>query len=164
VVALLLGGDQLLQSRLEEQIAVSEAMQQDAKSGMAGEITRGLVGLHTEYYGKGPTKARTYMVNDTVVCLLYGGFTTVEQTLITEGNSEAVHDMRHSFQMAMEERFTQVVQEATERKVVAYLSQIHSSPDIAVELFVLEPAKKPVTSEHEQDPSQGDVAGEAKSG
>jgi uncharacterized protein YbcI len=145
---------------------VSEATQhdaKDAKSGIAGEITRGLVRLHTEYYGKGPTKARTYMVNDTVVCLLYGGFTTVEQTLIEEGNSEAVHDMRHSFQTAMEERFTHVVQDATGRKVVAYLSQIHSSPDIAVELFVMEPAKKPVVLEHEQDLTQGDVPGEAKS-
>ena len=46
------------------------------------EITNGLVRLHHEYYGKGPTKAKTYAVNDTILCILHGGFTTVEQTLM----------------------------------------------------------------------------------
>jgi uncharacterized protein YbcI len=54
-------------------------------------IGRGLAELHTEFYGKGPSKARTYMLNDTVVCILEGGFTTVERTLIDGGNSDAVH-------------------------------------------------------------------------
>jgi uncharacterized protein YbcI len=102
-------------------------------------VTRDLVRLHSEYYGKGPTKARSYMVNDTLISILEGGFTTVEATLIAEGKSDAVHDMRRSFQMAMEERFRAVVEGATGRKVIAYMSQIHTNPDMAVELFVLEP-------------------------
>jgi uncharacterized protein YbcI len=103
------------------------------------EVTRGLARLHTEYYGKGPNKARTYMVNDTMVCFLEDGFTTVEETLIADGNGQAVEDIRRSFQAAMEERFRDVVEKATGRKVLAYMSQIHTSPDLAVELFVLEP-------------------------
>jgi uncharacterized protein YbcI len=79
------------------------------------------------------------MVNDTLISILEGGFTTVEATLIAEGKSDAVHDMRRSFQMAMEERFRAVVEKATCRKVIAYMSQIHTNPDMAVELFVLEP-------------------------
>ena len=47
--------------------------------------------------------------------------------------------MRRSFQKVMEEQFTAVVEEATGRKVIAYMSQIHQSPDLAVEIFVLEP-------------------------
>jgi uncharacterized protein YbcI len=39
-------------------------------------IGRGLAELHTEYYGQGPTKTRTYMLDDTVICILEGGFTT----------------------------------------------------------------------------------------
>ena len=104
--------------------------------------------LHTQYYGKGPTKARTYMLNDTVICLLEGGFTTVERTLIADGNSEAVHEIRRSFQTAMEKPFKDVVEGATDRRVLAYMSQIHTSPDIAVELFVLEPQEAPVVGEH----------------
>ena len=120
----------------------------DQTSALA-DITRGLVQLHSEYYGKGPTKAKTYMVNDTVICLLEGGFTTVERTLIDQGDSDAVHDIRLSFQRAMEAPFRAVVEDALGRRVVAYMSQIHHDPDIAAELFVLEPGG-PVVGEHEE--------------
>jgi uncharacterized protein YbcI len=110
------------------------------EAGFLADVTRELVRLHSEYYGKGPTKARSYSVNDTVISILEGGFTTVEETLIAEGQSNAVHDMRRSFQAAMEERFRDVVENATGRHVIAYMSQTHTDPDLAVELFVLEPA------------------------
>jgi uncharacterized protein YbcI len=108
------------------------------------QISTGLVQLHSRFYGKGPTKAKTHLVNDTVISILRGGFTTVERTLIDQGNVDAVYDMRRSFQMAMEEQFTTVVEEATGRKVIAYMSQIHEDPDLAVEIFVLEPVPEGV--------------------
>ena len=123
----------------------------ETEAGVLAGITRDLVRLHHDYYGKGPTKARSYMVNDTLISILEGGFTTVEATLIAEGKSDAVHSMRRSFQMAMEERFRSVVEKGTGRKVVAYMSQIHTDPDLAVELFVLEPATEDVVAEHELD-------------
>lgn len=103
------------------------------------QISTGLVQLHSRYYGKGPTKAKTHLVGDTVISILRGGFTTVERTLIDQGDVDAVYAMRRSFQMAMEEQFTTVVEGATGRKVIAYMSQIHQDPDLAVEIFVLEP-------------------------
>ena len=103
-------------------------------------ISTGLVRLHSQYYGKGPTKAKTHMVDDTVICILRGGFTTVERTLIEHGNRHAVHEMRRNFQDAMEEEFKTVVEAATQRRVIAYMSQIHTDPDLAIEIFVLEPA------------------------
>jgi uncharacterized protein YbcI len=103
------------------------------------QISTGLVQLHSRFYGKGPTKAKTHLVNDTVISILRGGFTTVERTLIDQGNVDPVYEMRRSFQKVMEEQFTAVVEEATGRKVIAYMSQIHQSPDLAVEIFVLEP-------------------------
>jgi uncharacterized protein YbcI len=127
------------------------------KAGQAeflAEIGRGLAALHTRYYGKGPTKARTYMLNDTVICILEGGFTTVERTLIDDGNSGAVHDIRRSFQGAMERPFKEVVEGATGRKILAYMSQIHTSPDLAVELFVLEPQEAPIVGENRLDISE----------
>ena len=112
-------------------------------------ISNALVGLHRRYYGKGPTKAKTHMVDDTVICVLEGGFTTVERTLIAHGNAEAVYDVRRSFQASMERQFTEVVEEATGRKVIAYMSQVHHDPDIAVELFALEPAAEQVDGDYE---------------
>jgi uncharacterized protein YbcI len=122
-----------------------EGMRHSSASGETlAQISTGLVQLHSRYYGKGPTKAKTHMVNDTVISILRGGFTTVERTLIDQGNVDAVYSMRRSFQMAMEEQFTTVVQEATGRKVIAYMSQIHQDPDLAVEIFVLEPVEPAV--------------------
>jgi uncharacterized protein YbcI len=105
-------------------------------------ISTGLVQLHSRYYGKGPTKAKTHMVNGTVICILRGGFTTVERTLIDEGKVDTVYGMRRTFQTVMEEQFTAIVQEATGRRVIAYMSQIHQNPDLAVEIFVLEPTEE----------------------
>jgi uncharacterized protein YbcI len=116
-------------------------------------ISESLVSLHREYYGKGPTKAKTFFMDDTVLCLLRGGFTVVERTLIENGREQAVHDIRHSFQLAMEERFTNVVEDALGRKVVAYMSQVHNDPDVSAELFVLEPKLDghPIIAEHVED-------------
>ncbi|MDP9133285.1 MAG: DUF2294 domain-containing protein [Actinomycetota bacterium] len=95
--------------------------------------------LHKQFYGKGPVRAKTFLVNDTVLCVLEGGFTVVERTLIEVGRAPAVHDIRTSFQAAMREQFTQVVEAALNRRVRAYMSQVHTDPDIAIELFLLEP-------------------------
>jgi uncharacterized protein YbcI len=121
-------------------------------------ISESLVTLHREYYGKGPTKAKTFLVNDTVLCLLKGGFTVVEKTLIANGRQQAVHDIRHSFQAAMEEKFTAVVEDALGRKVIAYMSQVHNDPDISAELFVLEPKEDgPVLMAHEDGEHDSDL-------
>jgi uncharacterized protein YbcI len=78
-------------------------------------------------------------VNDTVVSILKGGFTRVERTLLETGEIEPVYQMRRTFQQVMEGEFRRIVEEATGRKVIAYMSTVHVDPDLAVELFVLEP-------------------------
>lgn len=114
-------------------------------------ISTGLVQLHSRYYGKGPTRARTFTINDTVVCILKGGFTTVEETLISLGKVDAVYSMRHSFQEAMKAPFIAVVEQALGRKVIGYMSMIHHDPDLAVELFVLEPTAAIPVAQLERD-------------
>ena len=132
----------------------------DLQTGLGAElaeVTKGMVSLHRRFYGKGPTKAKTYAVNDTVICVLEGGFTTVERTLIDEHDVEAVLQVRRSFQAAMEDHFTEVVEKAMGRKVIAYMSQIHADPDLAVELFVLEPSahdEREIVGEHVLDRSE----------
>lgn len=110
------------------------------------EVTKGMVSLHRRFYGKGPTEAKTYAIDDTVICILEGEFTTVERTLIDEKDVDAVLQVRRSFQRAMERQFTAVIEEALGRKVIAYMSQIHADPDLAAELFMLE--------RHEADQSE----------
>jgi uncharacterized protein YbcI len=120
-------------------------------------ISRELVSLHKRFYGKGPIKAKSFLVDDTVMCTLEGGFTIVERTLIDSGRVQAVHDIRASFQGAMEQQFTGVVEEALGREVRAYMSTVHTDPDIAVELFMLQPvgeAEEPARSDYVFDPQE----------
>jgi len=125
---------------------VEDTQHQSTRGEDLARISTGLVQLHSRYYGKGPTKAKTHMVNDTVICILRGGFTTVERTLIDQGKVDAVYEMRRSFQTVMEEQFTAIVEDVTGRRVIAYMSQIHQNPDLAVEIFVLEPLEEGATS------------------
>jgi uncharacterized protein YbcI len=131
----------------------------ERRAGNLGEvraaIATGLVKLHSRYYGKGPTQARTYMWDDVVVAILRGGFTTVEKTLVREGEEETVHFMRRSFQKAMASEFRSVVEEATGRKVHAYLSQIHATEGIAAEVFVLEPQGEPIAPGVDEESATG---------
>ena len=129
-----------------------EGIQPGSARGEAlARISTKLVQLHSRYYGKGPTKAKTHMVNDTVVCILRGGFTTVERTLLDTGEVESVYQMRRSFQQAMEDEFRRIVEEATGRRVIAYMSSIHVNPDLAVELFVLEPVEELAEAQPAED-------------
>jgi len=102
-------------------------------------ITDGLVALHTRSYGKGPTAAKTYYMGDAVVTFLWEGFTRVEETLIASGRGETVALLRRSLQAAMEEEFTAIVEQATGRSVVAFMSQVHVEPNMAADVFLLAP-------------------------
>jgi uncharacterized protein YbcI len=112
---------------------------------MLAQISTGLVQLHSRFYGKGPTKAKTHLVDDTVVSILRGGFTTVERTLLDTGQVESVYQMRRTFQQVMEDEFRRVVEEASGRRVIAYMSSINVEPELAVEIFVLEPVEERVS-------------------
>jgi uncharacterized protein YbcI len=102
-------------------------------------ISDGIVALLKEYYGRGPDKAKTYVSEDLVVCLLRGGFTRVEQTLLEGGHGDDVISQRMAFQDVMRERFEQVVERATGRRVVGFMSGNQQDPDMICEVFVLAP-------------------------
>jgi uncharacterized protein YbcI len=102
-------------------------------------ISDGMVALLKEFYGVGPTQAKTYYFDDLVVCLLRGGFTRVEQTLLEAGRGPAVIQQRMEFQQIMRPRFVEVVERATRRDVVAFMSGSQQDPDMLCETFVLRP-------------------------
>jgi uncharacterized protein YbcI len=98
-----------------------------------------MVMLHKDFYGKGPTKARTYVQDDVVVVLMRGGFTRVEETLLREGRGEAVTRQRGDFQAVMHDRFSEVIQDELGRKVIAFMSASHQDLDLLAEMLLLEP-------------------------
>ena len=106
---------------------------------MLSAISNGVLGLHRERYGRGAERARTIMHGDFVVTFLYDIFTAGEKTLIEAGHYGQVREMRQTFQDTVRTSFTETVEAATGRKVVAFFSQVHAGPDMALEGFVLEP-------------------------
>jgi uncharacterized protein YbcI len=102
-------------------------------------ISDGMVALLKEFYGRGPTRAKSYYEDDLVVCLLRGGFTRVEQTLLAGGRGSSVIQQRMEFQELMREHFTAVVERATGRQVIGFMSGNQQHPDMMCEVFILAP-------------------------
>ena len=100
-------------------------------------VSDGLVALMKEYFGRGPTRAKAYYHDDLVICLLRGGFSRVEQTLWEGGRGAAVIQQRMDFQELMRERFNAVIESATGRQVIGFMSGNEQSPDIMCEVFIL---------------------------
>lgn len=102
-------------------------------------ISDGMVALLKEFYGRGPTRAKSYYEDDLVVCLLRGGFTRVEQTLLG-GRGGSVVQQRMEFQELMRERLTAVVEQATGRHVIGFMSGNQQHPDMMCEVVILDPS------------------------
>jgi uncharacterized protein YbcI len=124
--------------RLGRLVNAGEETEPRASGDVQRNISRRLVALHKEFYGKGPKRAKAYYLDDMVVLLMRGGFSKVEETLLAEGRGEAVIRQRMEFQDAMLPRFTEVIESETGRSVVAFMSGSHQDPDISSEIFILE--------------------------
>jgi uncharacterized protein YbcI len=99
------------------------------------QLSREIVQLHARLYGRGPTKARSYLHNDYAVCILEEVFTTAERTLIATGSGDHVSDTRKKFQDAVKEEFISVVERITDRTVRVFLSQVNIEANLALEFF-----------------------------
>jgi uncharacterized protein YbcI len=103
-----------------------------------GAISNAMVGLKKEFYGKGPTKAKTFLNDNYVFCVMEGGLTRNEETLIARGQEDLVRNYRLRFQEAMEDSTVDAIQRITGRRVIGYHSQIVFDPERAFEIFVLD--------------------------
>ena len=107
---------------------------------LLAEITNRIVALMREHYGRGPIKAKTYVLDNLIVCVLSNGFTAIERTMMESGEPDRVLDMRRDFQRLMKERYSTMIEELTGRRVLAFLSQAHVEPDLTIEMFLMDGA------------------------
>ena len=112
---------------------------------MRATISKEIVRLQAEYYGKGPTRAKTYIVEDLVVVVLEESFTRAEKTLAERGEKDAIEHIRRRFQQQMADDFTSVVEQATGRKVRVFLSETNVDQDVSVETFLLADGRTDMT-------------------
>jgi uncharacterized protein YbcI len=104
-------------------------------------ISNAVVHLMRESTGRGPTKARTTIRDDVVLVMLEHVLTKAESRLAAAGRADKVLELRETIQETMSLELVSTVEGLTGRRVRAFMSMNHTDPDIAAELFVLEPSE-----------------------
>ena len=107
----------------------------------AATISNHVVRTMSEYTGRGPTKARTYLSDGVVTVVLQDTLTKGERSLVGDGLDELVLTTRKAFQGTMRHDLIGGIETILGRKVVAFMSDNHIDPDVAVEVFLLAPAE-----------------------
>ena len=113
----------------------------DGRSSILADVSREMVRLYKEQFGRGPTKARTDWAGpDVLITVLEDTLTPAERNLTRLGEHQRVRDMRTFFQYATVDEFCEPVERLTGRKVRAFLSAIDTQvAGLAMETFVLHP-------------------------
>lgn len=105
----------------------------------AAAISNAVVHVFRDHLGKGPTRAKTYVHEDMISCVLRGGLNRQESALVDAGRGDLVEESRHAIQGVLEHDLVAAVERLTSRKVEAFLSASHLDPDLSLETFLLIP-------------------------
>lgn len=137
------------------------ALQSQSGASLLSAISREMVKAMKTYYGRGPTKAKSYPMDDLLFIVMRGGITEAEQTLLAAGEADAVRAFRQRFENVMAARLVGTIEQLTERKVLTYQSQVLFDPPTVVEVFLFDkPLARPAIEETARallDPDVGAV-------
>jgi uncharacterized protein YbcI len=110
----------------------------DARLSVQAKVSHVVVKTIKELYGRGPTHAKTYFCDEYIFCVMTGGMTRDEETMLRAGEHQAVREYRLRFQAVIAPELIRRVEDVVERKIVAYHSQVLFDPDRLIEMFVLD--------------------------
>ena len=119
--------------------AAGGSMPDEPGGSVRSALANAMVGMKKQFYGRGPTAAKAWILDDYAFVALEGGLTRNEETLLADGKEAVVRSYRLEFQATMTSVVTEAVAEITGRRVLTYHSQIVFDPARTFELFVLEP-------------------------
>ena len=105
---------------------------------LLSRISTEVVRTQKEYFGKGPVKAKSYLMDDLLLVVMRGGLTTAEKTMLDFDQADQVREFRQVFENEMADRLTALIEDLTGRKVVTYQSQVMFDPDLVIEIFVFD--------------------------
>jgi uncharacterized protein YbcI len=125
-------------SAAEELLAAASGEAEPGGGPQRTALANAMVGLKKRYYGRGPTAAKAWLLDEYAFVAMEGGLTRNEETLLEAGRTDLVRNYRLAFQETMTETTTSAVEEILGRRVVAYHSQIVFNPTRSFEIFVLE--------------------------
>jgi uncharacterized protein YbcI len=132
--------------------AADAAANPSAAGSKSAAISNLTVRLMSQYTGRGPTRARTFINEDMVTVVLQDTLTKAELTLLEHDYAQTVLATRKTFQDVMGPSLVEGVERIMGREVLAFLSANHVDPDIAVETFILSPAPEPTLAEAAHSP------------
>jgi uncharacterized protein YbcI len=112
----------------------------DRSTSVRLELANAMMAIMKQFYGKGPTGAKAWVLDDYVFIVMEDGLTRNEETLLEDGKEDVVRAYRLSFQETMRDTMMNTVAELTGRRVLTYHSQIVFHPPRAFEIFLLEPS------------------------
>jgi uncharacterized protein YbcI len=125
--------DQDVQTMPEQAVVEQRGMQ-------TAELSKAMVRIYKEQFGRGPTKAHSvYAGPDLVVCTLEHSLTPAEQRMVQLGEHQRVRDIRTFFQHASEPEFVEAVEQITGRSVRAFVSGTDTQHDVSAEVFYFDP-------------------------
>ena len=101
-------------------------------------ISNMMVAMQKEYFGRGPDRTKSYMLDDLLLVVMRGGVTRAEQTMLDFGQEDLVRNFRQQFENEMTKRLVGGIEELTGRRVLTYQSQILFNPHVICEIFVFE--------------------------
>ena len=106
---------------------------------MLQTISAELLLLYGDQYGRAPTRARTFINEDVLTCVLQEDvFDAAEVAAVGRGDDELVLEGRVEFQRRNQTEFIAVVERLTGRTVRTFLSANQTRPGVAAELFILD--------------------------
>lgn len=122
-----------------EQEGVSEEGREDAAShapsSLLAQISNEMVRAQKTYFGRGPERVRSYILDDFLLIVMRGGLLPVERTMLEGGKHDMVREYRQAFENEMAGTLIGKMEELTGRTILTYQSQILFDPDIVVEIF-----------------------------
>ncbi len=119
---------------------------------LLAEISREMVKAMKTFYGKGPVKAKSYLVDDLLFVVLRGGFSVAEGTMLEAGHQDVVREFRQRFGNEMAQRLRGTIEQLTDRQVVNYQSQVLFDPDALIQIFIFD---QPLAKEAQAETAAG---------
>jgi uncharacterized protein YbcI len=116
-------------------------IEQEEGLSLPARVSHAVVRAIKDLYGRGPTHAKTYLCDEYVFCVMSGGLSRDEETMIRGGEEEAVREYRLKFQAVIAPELMRRVEDVVGRKVINYHSQVLFDPDRMIEIFMLDPAE-----------------------
>src|SRR3954463_10881889 len=107
----------------------------DPGQSLLSKISTEVVRTLKESFGKGPVKAKSYLLDDFLLVVMRGGATVAKETMLERGHGALVRQFRQTYQNEMGDSLIAKIEALTGRTVVTYQSQVLFDPQIVIEIF-----------------------------